>query len=171
MKNKKLCLLIGNIGSGKSNICKELVSDKRYVVISRDGLRYSIGAGNYIFNNKLEPWVWEVEFDMFNSAIEHKIQKIVLDEVNVTKKMRSRYINLGISYGYSIIGIELPRFDRILSVNNRMVSPHGKDKRIVWEGVWDKFDKMYEEPCLGEGFDKLYKLNGWNDWKKVRRLL
>lgn len=53
---KKLIILIGNIGCGKSTLAKKLVK-KGYCIISRDSFRYMIGAGNYIFDLKYEPAV------------------------------------------------------------------------------------------------------------------
>jgi len=53
MKQKELIILIGNLGTGKSTFAKTLV-EKGYINISRDSLRYMIGAGKYIFNKEFE---------------------------------------------------------------------------------------------------------------------
>ena len=88
--NKKLIILVGNIGSGKSTITKTYV-DKGYIVIARDALRYNIGAGKYIFDPELEPAIWNSELDMLKHFMRTKAN-IIVDEVSLNAIMRSRYI-------------------------------------------------------------------------------
>ena len=44
----KFYIMVGNIGSGKSTYIKNSLSEA--TVISKDGIRYAFGGGNYIFN-------------------------------------------------------------------------------------------------------------------------
>ena len=39
-----------------------------------------------------------------------------------------------------------------------MNDPHGQPDVAMWENVWERFDKAYEEPTLDEGFDEIIKL-------------
>ncbi|MBN1467701.1 MAG: AAA family ATPase [Fusobacteriaceae bacterium] len=155
---KKLIILIGNIGSGKTTFIKsQRLVKKGYVVIARDRLRYAIGGGDYIFNVDYEPIIWQTALELFEKFLKLGV-KIVVDEVGITKLIRKRYIFLAKKYKYKTIGIEMPRFSKRKSVNHRMKNPHGQFDRRLWERVWDKFNKVYEKPTKSESFSQLFRL-------------
>jgi len=153
---KELVILVGNIGSGKSTICKDY-QKKGYVVIARDQLRYAIGGGTYVFNLKYEPIVWKTELDMLESFMELDIN-IIVDEVGVSKAMRLRYIKPAKELGYKVRCLLLPSLTMKKAVDRRMVNPHGQYNRKLWEEVWIKFNRIYEEPSFKEGFDDIIKI-------------
>ncbi len=62
-KKPEIIILVGNIGSGKTTLAKKYAK-KGYVIIARDDLRYNIGAGQYVFDRKLEKAIWQTEIDM-----------------------------------------------------------------------------------------------------------
>jgi len=152
---KKLILLIGNIGSGKSTIAKKFVK-KGYVCICRDSLRYMIGAGDYIFNRSLEPTINKAEKKIVIEFMKLGVN-LVIDEVHATEHLRKMHIDLAKKYGYHITAYVMPRLDKKTSVDRRMTNPHGQPDRISWEVVWEGFDSRYEEPTKEEGFDKIIK--------------
>jgi len=152
---KELIVLVANIGGGKSTLVKRY-QQHGYVVIARDMLRYAIGGGDYVFNEKYEPIIWSTELTMLDDFLNLGVN-IVVDEVGVSKSMRARYIHCAKMYDYKITCVVLPRLSMEESVNRRMNNPHGCPDRSVWEGVWKKFDGMYEEPTLEEGFDEIIK--------------
>lgn len=152
---KKIIILTGNIGAGKSTIVKKY-QEKGYVVIARDMLRYAIGGGNYVFDKKYEPIIWSTELTMLDDFLNLGVN-IIVDEVGVSKLLRSRYINVAEIYDYKIISYVFPRLSMKESVDRRMTNPHGQNDRELWERVWINFDKMYEEPSLDEGFDHIIK--------------
>ena len=47
----KIIVLVGNIGSGKTTWIKKFLKKTKgkYVVVSRDAIRYMMGGGKYIF--------------------------------------------------------------------------------------------------------------------------
>jgi len=151
MKNKNLILMVGNIGTGKSTLTKEY-SKKGYVVISRDSLRYGIGAGKYIFDLEYEPTIWNTELFMFRNFVKLGVN-IIIDEVGINRELRARYIKYAKSFGYTIIVIEMPKLTMNEAVNRRMNDPHGQPDRKLWEQVWTKFNNMYEKPVHDEGID------------------
>ncbi len=155
-KSKNLIILIGNIGSGKSTYISKY-QKKGYVTIVRDQLRYAIGGGQYIFNYDYEPIVWKTELYMFKKFIDLGTA-VIIDEVGVTKQMRKRYIPYAKKNGYKIIAIEMPRFGMNEAVTRRMTNPHGQPDWNLWNQVWTKFERMYEEPNKREGFDKIIKV-------------
>ena len=154
---KELIILTGNIGSGKSTLVKKFQSNN-FVVIARDMLRYSIGGGIYTYNLEYESIIWDIELELFYRFLELDVN-IIIDEVGVSKEMRSRYIYNAREYDYKITSIVLPRLSMKESVDRRMINPHGQDDRKLWESVWTKFDNMYEEPTKDEGFDEIIFYN------------
>lgn len=155
-KSKNLIILIGNIGSGKSTYTKKY-QKKGYVVIARDQLRYAIGGGQYVYKRKYESIIWEADFYMFANFLDMGVD-IVLDEININKKMRMQYIVYAKEKGYKITAIEMPKFSKTESVARRMTNPHGQPNKKLWNSVWSKFDKMYEKPTKQEGIHKIIKV-------------
>jgi len=152
---KELIILVANIGGGKSTITKKYQKNG-YIVISRDTLRYAIGGGNYIFNYDHESIIFRTEFYMLEAFMEIGAN-IVVDEVNINKLMRLRYINLAKDYGYKVKCHLLPKLTMKESVNRRIKCPHGDYTRKVWENIWKNFNNQYEKPTLSEGFDEIIK--------------
>jgi predicted kinase len=173
MKKPLFILLVGNIGSGKSTLCK-LLAKKNFTIISRDALRYMIGGGDYRFDPKMEPYIAEAHDAMlqcFLSGVSYGSPEnldIVVDEVNVQASRRDQLLEM-ISDDdcsrYIKVAIVLPKLSKKKSVDRRMKNEHGKFGRKVWEGVWEKFDKAYSEPYedKGYGFDHVMFLKSSKD--------
>jgi predicted kinase len=152
---RELVLIIGNIGTGKTTLAKKY-QKKGYIVISKDGLRYCIGAGNYIYNYKYEPVIWEIEDCMLGAFMELGVN-IVVDSICVSKRMRKRYIDIAQYNNYKVKCHVLPRLSMKEAVDRRMQDPHQQNDRNVWKRVWRRFDKVYEEPKIFEGINKIIK--------------
>lgn len=150
---KTLYITCGNIGCGKSTFIKRYVKHN-YIIISRDALRYMIGAGTYTFKPELEPAIHESEEIILRSFMKLGVG-IVADEVGICKKYREKYIKLAKEYGYRIVCLHFPRLPMKLSVDRRMNNPHDTPDRKVWEMVWNKFNDMYQLPSKKEGFDNI----------------
>lgn len=150
----EVIILVGNIGCGKSTLTKVLSS--KYVILSRDSLRYGIGGGRYIFNTLYEPAIVKTALFMFKEFLELGCD-IVVDEVNVSRKYRQKYIDAAKAKKYSITAIVLPRLSIKDAVDRRMSNPHDSNTREHWEGVWCKFEEKYEMPTESEGFNKIIK--------------
>ncbi len=152
----KLKILIGNIGSGKSTYTKKY-QKKGYVIISRDSLRYGIGAGNYVYNENYEPIIFKTEEYLFENFCSKQVN-LVIDEINVSKKMRERYISIGKIYNYEIIAVRFPKLNRDTSVERRLINNHGDIPKTIWRQVWSRFNTLYKNPTKKEGFNKIIKL-------------
>ncbi len=146
-----LVILVGNIGSGKSTLAKKMVING-YLCISCDSLRYAIGSGRYTYNVELEPLIHKWSKLMVNDLISSN-KRIVLDETNISVKLRSEFISLARQASYEVSAVVMPLLSREDSIRRRLQSNHGSTSRETWETVWDKFNKLYEAPSYMEGFD------------------
>lgn len=149
--NKKLTILIGNIGAGKTTLCKEYV-EKGYLIISKDDVRYSLGAGDYFYNEKAEIAITLGVNNLFEILCMLNFN-IVIDETNMSKKDREHYIEVGKAHRYNITAVMLPELSKKESVKRRLQSNHGTTPKSVWEKVWKRKYKEYEEPSKEEGFN------------------
>ena len=154
--SKELVVLIGNIGTGKTTIAQDYVTNG-YVAIARDMLRYAIGDSQYVFNPEYEPIIWATELFMFERFLELGCN-IIVDEIGISKSMRARYIGKAKDNGYRITVIEMPRLTMKEAVNRRMRNPHNQPDRKLWEQIWAKFDAMYDAPSKNEGIDIIRKM-------------
>ena len=148
---KEIIILVGNIGTGKTTIAKELKKDG-YIIIARDMLRYAIGGGEYIFNYYYEPTIWSTELYMFKKFTELGVSMII-DEVGMNRTQRARYIQYAKTYGYMVTVMEMPKLTMKEAVDRRLKNPHCQPDRKLWEQIWKKFNKMYEKPTKKEGID------------------
>lgn len=157
---KKCYILVGNIGCGKSTYVKNNLQGEN-VVVSRDKIRYMFGNGDYVFDKKLEPTVAEANICIIENLMRTGVN-IVIDETNVNDILRASYLTLAKSNGYESIAIVLPRLPKELAVDRRMNDPHGQPNREIWESVWERFDNMYVNPTLEEGFDEIVNIPSQN---------
>lgn len=149
----RLIVLVGNIGSGKSTYCKELVQQGFYIV-SRDAIRYMINAGDYLFDRNKEDAVHRITMKSLYALMSLYVD-VVIDETNVSRKMRKHYIELGQEFCYDIEAHIMPSLNRHDSINRRLGSNHGSYDYKDWGEVWDRFNSRYVEPTQEEGFDKV----------------
>jgi len=153
---KELIILIGNIGSGKSTTVKELVKNG-YIAISRDSFRYMIGGGKYLFNPKFESLIYSMNLYSIRKCLQAGLD-VIVDETNVSKDMRKRYIELGKEYDYDVTALVMPRLTMKEAVDRRMNEPHGQPDRKTWEGIWKGFEDKYCAPTIEEGFHDIINL-------------
>ena len=157
---KEIILLIGNIGTGKSTLAKELAKDG-YVIVSKDALRYMIGGGRYIFDKHIEPIIWDIEIAMIEELMENNFP-IVVDSRCINSIMRYYYISAAKRNNYKVNAIIMPRVSKEEAVNRRMKNPHGQLDKELWNSVYDKFDKVFEGPTKREKFDEVTELTSYN---------
>lgn len=173
MKRPLFIMLVGNIGSGKSTLCKNLAKSN-FIIISRDALRYMIGAGSYRFDPKIEKYICEGHDSLlysFLSAYPDELD-VVVDEVNVQSERRYDLVDMVNAIGgYTKVAIVLPKLTKKAAVDRRMKKEHGKFGRKVWEGVWERFDKAYSDPNKDEGFNEVIFLKNKEDVNNVPKKL
>jgi len=153
--NKTVVVMVGNIGSGKSTYTKKL-QKQGYIVVSRDALRYSIGAGEYVFNLDFEPTIRNISLYMYEKFLQLG-ESIVFDETNMSIESRENILTLAKKYGYQTIAYVTPKIDKETSIKRRLKDNHGNNSKKVWEEVWERFNIAYEEPSWEEGFGAVIK--------------
>ncbi len=151
---KELIILVGNIGSGKSTYCSRLVK-KNYLIVSKDQMRYAIGAGKYIHNVEYEPSIHQAIKTFCKNIMFYSTANLVIDETNMTNIEREIYLKLANEYHYKKICIIFPNLGKKESVKRRLNSNHGDTAKKIWEEVWENKNKEYQKPSLKEGFDRI----------------
>ncbi|GHN00602.1 hypothetical protein WSM22_20910 [Cytophagales bacterium WSM2-2] len=140
----ELIMLIGIPGSGKSSFVKNFLFD--------DYLRISLD----LFNTRNKE-------KRFMELALNLQQRMVIDNTNVSKAERSRYIAEAKIRKFQVTGYY---FESQLSIClDRNEKRLGKE-RIEKVGVIAKF-KQLELPGYDEGFDKLYYVSIENDLFKI----
>lgn len=152
-EDKQLIFMVGNIGSGKTTWIRKHRKPHQ-VAVSRDDLRYMLGAGDYIYEPLLEPLIWAVNKFTIKKLIREGFG-VIVDGVAVKKDKRLELIRYAKKHGYRIIAVVMPRYSQKDCVDRRMSNNHGNFSREVWEGVWNKFDSITEKPSKKEGIDKI----------------
>lgn len=167
--DRKIIFMVGNIGSGKTTFVKQL--NGKYVVVSRDKLRYMIGNGEYVFHSNLEPAIWDGEIALFIKLLTTGIN-IVIDEVNTNKFMRSRYLQEihDCEIPYTKIAVLMPWLSKRICVDRRMADPHGNFTEADWSKVWEKFDSQSIRPTEEEGFDLIVSSDNPNVFKEINEI-
>lgn len=151
----ELVILIGNIGTGKSTVSKEYANNG-YIIVCKDSMRTMLGAGSYVFDVKLEPLIHQATTDMITRLMKQQ-KNIVVDETNMDKKTRATYIDLAYRYNYKRVACVMPVLSKEDSIVNRMKDSLRGTPIYIWEEVWEKFNKRYQEPTHGEGFTEIIK--------------
>jgi len=160
MIKQELIILVGNIGSGKSTLSNQLAKEG-YFIVSQDDLRYSIGAGKYIFNMQCEEGIKDACVVLARKFMSNDLP-LVIDETNMNCSTRLPYLYLGTYYNYPTKAIIFPSLSKKESIKRRLKNNHGNTSKEIWEKVWDQFNDRYQEPTEKEGFDEIIDLKGSN---------
>ncbi len=156
-EKRQLIILIGNIGSGKSTLCKDY-SAKGFHIVCRDTLRSMIGGPNgYVFSPATEEAIDAACIRLIETLLSQKEKSIVIDETNMTRKNRKRYIRFAKWAGYEVVAHETITFTKAECLANREKDTLRGYELSTWAEVWEKFNKSYQEPTFEEGFDMLIK--------------
>lgn len=171
MNKPKLIIMVGNIVSGKSTWIKQFLANNysdegNWVVLSKDNIRRMIGAGKYIYNEKLEPIIHQSLIGMLCNFMQHDVN-IILDETNIDRETRDVYLDLTkkrVSHGYDYetkAVIMLNRSKEI--IENRIASRENKIEwnstpKEIWMQVWERKQSLFEMPTEAESFDKILQI-------------
>ena len=146
-----IVLIVGNYGSGKSQIARELFSERKRV--DRHELRHHLkemtGHGERWspadWDEDLEGLIKHIEYDIIVHFLERN-DKIVIDNTSLTRESRKRYVDYARKFHRSIACIYLKRNGSTLLEQNKT------REYPVPEPVIVQLLARTEEPSQNEGF-------------------
>jgi len=160
MLNPRLIIMVGNIVSGKTTWIKQnRVVEREYVVLSKDAIRRMLGAGTYIYDEKLEPVIHESLISMLHHFMRQNIN-IILDETNMNRDTRNQYLfltkncsSLGYDYETTAIVVQNPSKEEVLEriIRRRNKLEWARTPPEVWMEVWERKQSKFEMPTKEEG--------------------
>lgn len=137
MRTKRLVIMVGVPGSGKSTIASKLAA-RGYVRISADDIREELYGDAKVQGNPKE--VFGIVMDRFIKAV-NRGSCVVIDNTNVTRNTRSRYIKAASRLGYEVFLFTMQTDLQTCLQRNRL------RKRVVPEEVirrmWVSFRGEY----------------------------
>lgn len=127
-------IMIGSTLSGKTTYSRKRYPDHEYVSLT-----------DIKFNRKLE-------MDLIEKCL--KLEKNVLvDDTNLTRKIRKAHIELGRKYNSHVIGVYM-NTPRDVLARRRWLRPDNVDMIVI-----NKMLKNLEIPDKSEGFDELHVID------------
>lgn len=164
----KLIIMVGNVASGKSSWIKRYLKTfgcdgeigNPPVVVSKDGIRIMMGAGDYIWNPDLEGSVHDCLIEMMRIFMFAKVD-VIYDETNMDRKTRHDYLYMANRFGYDPIAVLMPYITMEETIRRRL---QGKEyawgfSKEVWESVYTRKDDLFELPTIIEGFKEIWRPN------------
>lgn len=132
-----MLLLCGNIGSGKSTLCKEFPELQR---VCQDVIGNRNDCITYVKRH-------------FNEG-----KSVIIDRTNISKKQRKYFIDVAKEYNVNVhcIYLESTVVESVERVKNR--ENHETIKNLSEEKIkeiYNKFDSELEPPTQSEGIDKI----------------
>ena len=97
--SKRVIIMVGAPGSGKSTRISHYVKDDA-VVVSAD--HYFEQSGTYIFDRSKLGQAHKFSQDRFTDALLNKMEPVIVDNTNTTAKERKFYIDLAKVHGYEV---------------------------------------------------------------------
>ncbi len=144
-KHKTIIINIGLPGSGKSLFSDNLID--KYKIISQD-----------VYKTKSK-----VKKEVINEM--EKEGNIILDNTNISRKIRSEWIELSIKYNYEIVLLHFDTHIDICKHNNiyRYIKSNYK-RKMVPTLVYNKMKKEYNKPTFRE-YEMFDKNDNYDDTK------
>lgn len=142
---KELIIMVGLPGSSKSTYQWEYYKDT-HLRINLDQL-----------TTRSREWA------IFTTAVAYDTN-IVIDNTNINKEKRAKYINYVKDKGYTIKCVWLTTPVSICKDRN------ASRDRVVPESAIDSFANSFEEPSLDEGFDEILCINNDGTTRKIKTI-
>ena len=134
---RKLIMLVGVPGSGKSTWVKKQQFLSDTAVLNTDGYQDAIEDATRLFNENLQ-WYRSIGDD------------VVLDQTNVTRKSRARKLRPFLDAGYSCVAYYFESKFSLDQVNEL------RPGKVIPSPVYYKMQHDLEVPSVDEGFDYVY---------------
>jgi tRNA uridine 5-carbamoylmethylation protein Kti12 len=154
---KKLFVMIGIPGSGKSHQSKKIIdahNNEGIVVINRDKIRemLSVEYSDYDFKQYEKLCINIARFSIMEAT--RMGLNIIVDETNLNVKSRKRVVSYvkSLDSEYEVIYVWCTESKNNLKY--RMENPKGVSEDC-WRNVIEKMKQNFEEPDEKEGYNKL----------------
>lgn len=156
---RQLVVMVGLPGSGKTALHQKK-SD--WVVVSKDVIRQSVFRRSY--EPEFEDAVDRIFLSTLIETAESSADIVCVDDLNLLRKERSAYIELGEMTGREPIAVVMPYdpIDEIYQMVQLQLKELAKHSPKVKVGTFprDRFDAMlrcYEAVLPGEGFSRILR--------------
>ena len=143
-------MMIGNVGSGKSEMSEHLVKKLSGVVVNMDAIQESMHTFYGGYRNELKPVYQSVEESIIKGALEKNVP-VIIDRTNMDKKRRARFIDIANQYSAEITAYQFPELPTETLLERRMRNPRGITRK-QWQEVLFRMSSSFEPPTLDEGF-------------------
>lgn len=153
---KRMYLLVGNIGSGKSTKAAQMAQSGDCVVISRDSMRHMLAGGGYSLSHEQEI---TISLLVLLRSLMKKGIDVVIDETNLVRKYRKDKINYAKEFGYKCIAVVMPKISQAESVLRRITDNCRGTSAAKWADIHESFDHRTSKPTKQEGFDEIIHLS------------
>lgn len=140
---KKVIILRGITGSGKSSLAKLMSSIESSTVCSADD--YFVNDGEYKFNKDKLDLAHSNCFKLFCNAIDNKINTIIIDNTNSRLSEYKKYIDFSKLRGYVPIVIEIYCKDRNQAVKFSRLGTHNvsANDALKMLSKWESDDNAF----------------------------
>lgn len=159
-ETRKIVIMCGLPGSGKSTIAKRLLdTNGGAIIISRDAIRQMI-YGKYNFRKEDEDMVFDFAMQMFRSALmanTYIIKDIIIDECCVTAKTRSKWVSATECFNKKYktriyCCVAHCDVNKCISRRENDTSRTGQP----WRDIITNMNASFSIPRTEEGFDGIY---------------
>lgn len=163
----KLILMVGNIGTGKTNTAGNLMVDAAHlenrdiVLVSADDL------ATMLFNGYYSPDIWTSRHNhlykmlkqhMVREAFEHGFD-VIVDGTHMGKINRKVYIDIAKEFNADVVVYLHTYAD---GLNRRISNPKSEHTSPeVWTKVYELFANAYEKPTSDEDIDEIIEVKGY----------
>ena len=150
---EKLEILVGPIASGKSTYCRQ-AAEEGAVIVNDDAIVTGIHAGTYgLYNEGLKPLYKAVENTIIQMGLAMG-RRVIVDRPNHSRKMRRRYIALGLSMDVPVCIVMMKRESPEVHAARRAKESRGYSYEH-WLEAAQLHEALYEAPCKAEGFHEI----------------
>ncbi len=154
---KRLDILIGMIGSGKSTFCKEQ-ANMGAIILNDDSIVTSLHGGIYTkYNESLKPLYRTIEDNAIIMSLALD-KRVVIDRTNLDAATRMRYILMAKSFNAPVYAylfkIETPE----IHAERRFISDSRGVTKERWLEIATIHLSKYTPPSIAEGFKEIVYL-------------
>lgn len=149
-------MMVGNVGSGKSEMAKHLSKKYKAVIVNMDAIQESMHGFYGGYREEMKPIYRSVEEAIINGALSNGVD-VVIDRTNMDKKRRSRFIDIAKNHGVEVDAYVMPIISVETLLERRMKNPRGMSES-KWRTVIENMRASYEDVTTDEGIVYINKV-------------